>query len=212
MSRQRRTFSTSERAEIWRRWRKGERVADIARALTRTPPAVHYVVKSTGGFAPRPRKRSARWLSAAEREEISRGLSLGLSLRAIARQLERPASTISREVARNRGRSRYRATTADERALEQARRPKRCKLAVAPQLRKCVAEKLARCWSPEQISGWLKRHHPGDMIMQVSHETIYRSSFVQARRVPRNQPVACLRTRRAIRQPRRCGQAERRGP
>jgi IS30 family transposase len=137
------------------------------------------VLEATGGISPPQRRRRRCALTPAEREEISRGLATGESLRVIAARLGRSGSTVCREVNRNGGRNRYRATRADEKAWERARRPKRCLLSVNDRLRDLVAEKLRADWSPEQISGWLKREYPDDEAMYVSHETIYRTLFVQ---------------------------------
>jgi IS30 family transposase len=139
-------------------------------------------------------------LSFAERESISRGLAAGWSLRAIARELGRAPSTISREVARHGGRNRYRAAKADQSAWKSARRPKSCKLAMRLKLRRSVASKLALNWSPEQIAGWLRRRYPGDDDMNISHETIYRSLFIQARGVLKRELIKHLRTQRRFRQ------------
>ena len=138
-------------------------------------------------------------LTLADRGEISRGLAAGQSLRQIARILDRPASTISREVAGHGGRERYRASHADEQAWDSARRPKACLLATSPRLRHLVAGKLAQQWSPEQIAGWLKLRFPGQESLRVSHETIYRSLFIQARGVLKKELKAHLRTRRKMR-------------
>jgi len=192
-------LSPEQKRELWRRWKAGESLSEIGRALGRQAGSIHGVVAANGGYVPAPRRRSARVLSLAEREEISRGLAGGLSVRAIARRSGRAASTISREVARHGGRGRYRAIRSDERAWHRARRPKRCKLAVSLALRELVAAKLALEWSPEQISGWLARTYPGEHALQVSTETIYRSLFIQARGVLRKELTAHLRTRRTMR-------------
>jgi IS30 family transposase len=192
-------LSPEQKRELWRRWKAGESLSEIGRALGRQAGSIHGVVEANGGYAPAPRRRSARVLSLAEREEISRGLAEGLSLRTIARRSRRAASTISREITRHGGRGRYRAVRADERAWQRARRPKRCKLAAAPALRALVAAKLALEWSPEQISGWLARTYPGEHALSVSTETIYRSLFIQARGVLRKELTAHLRTRRTMR-------------
>ena len=192
-------LSPEQKRELWRRWKAGESLSEIGRALGRQAGSIHGVVAANGGYVPAPRRRSARVLSLAEREEISRGLAGGLSVRAIARRSGRAASTISREVARHGGRGRYRAIRSDERAWHRARRPKRCKLAVSPALRELVAAKLALEWSPEQISGWLARTYPGEHALQVSTETIYRSLFIQARGVLRKELTAHLRTPRTMR-------------
>lgn len=154
--RKQRAYSATERRELWRRWREGESQSDIARSLGRKPGSVQGVLVATGGIEPPPRHRAPRALRLEEREEISRRLACGEGVRAIARALRRPPSTVSREVNRNGGPRHYRAAQADKRAWEQARRPKSCKLATPGRLRRIVAAKLAKNWSPEQISGWLR--------------------------------------------------------
>lgn len=186
-------LSAAEKAEVWRRWSLGQTFVEIAAALNRVPASAHYVIAKEGGFGPRLRRRSARHLSFAEREEISRALAGGVSLRQIARRLGRPASTISREVRRHGGRVEYRAEAADAGAYERGCRAKRCKLACWAPLRKAVARKLCLKWSPEQIAGWLKRRYPGRTAMQVSHETIYRSLFIQARGLLKKELLGQLR-------------------
>jgi len=194
-------FTPKQKAELWERWKSGRCVADIARALERrNKSGVYRVLALNGGIAPAPRRRAAAALRLEEREEISRGVAAGRSIRRIAANLGRAASTVSREVGRNGGCSAYRASEADTRAWERAPRPKRCRLAVHPELRWCVAQKLALQWSPKQISGWLKREFAFDQDMQVSHETIYRSLFVQARGVLKKELMAHLRTARQMRQ------------
>lgn len=197
--RRRRNLTSAERAELWHRWKCGQSLSDIARALDRKPGTVHGLISTTGGIAPTVRQRSPRSLSLAEREEISRGIAAGLSARQIAAQLGRPVSTICREVNRNGGRRGYRAADADSRAWARSRRPKTCKLAACPRLQRLVARKLRLDWSPEQISGWLKRTFPDDERMRVSHETIYRSLFVQARGVLKKELMKHLRSRRQMR-------------
>ena len=192
-------LSPEQKRELWMRWKAGESLSEIGRALGRQAGSIHGVVEANGGYVPAPRRRSAQVLSLAEREEISRGLAEGLSLRTIARRSRRATSTISREIARHGGRNRYRAIRADDRAWQRARRPKPCKLARSPRLRDLVAAKLAQEWSPEQISGWLARTYPGEHALQVSTETIYRSLFIQARGVLRKELTAHLRTRRTMR-------------
>ena len=159
-------------------------------------------LSASGGIAPATRKRSAHALRQGEREEISRGLAAGLSVRALAAQLGRAPSTVSREIQRNCGRVAYRAEMAERRAWSEGRRPKLCKLASSGRLRQLVAAKLAQQWSPEQISGWLRRQYPGDIAMSVSHETIYRSLYVQARGVLKKELLAHLRSRRVMRKAR----------
>jgi IS30 family transposase len=201
-------LSPEQKRELWSRWKAGESLSEIGRALGKQPGSIHGVVASNGGYVPAVRRRSPRVLTISEREEISRGLAEGASLRRIAGRLHRAPSSISREVARHGGRHRYRAARAEERAWDRARRPKPCKLAAVPRLCELVAGKLGDDWSPEQISGWLARTYPGEQDLQVSTETIYRSLFVQARGVLRKELTAHLRTRRTMR---RSGQATRSG-
>ena len=165
-------LSAAGKRELWERWRAGESISDIARALQKAPGSIHGTIEATGGFSPPERRRRGCALTPSEREEISRGLAAGESLRAIAVRLGRPASTVCREVNRNGGRRNYRAQKAEERASKRARRPKRCLLAIDDRLRDLVAAKLEADWSPQQISGWLKREYPDDEAMRVSHETI----------------------------------------
>ena len=208
---QRRGFSAGERRELWDRWKTGESVSDIARALHRQPGTIHGALAAHGGIAPPARCRSSRVLSLEEREEISRGLAVGLSIRAIARSLGRSPSTLSREIARNGG-VRYRATAADSRAWAKARRPKLCKLACHPRLRNLVSRKLSKNWSPEQIAAWLTLTYPNNPELQVSHETIYRTLFVQARGALKKELLAHLRSRRVMRQSKRATtEGQRRG-
>jgi IS30 family transposase len=194
-------FTPKQKAELWERWRSGQCVADIARALERrNKSGVYRVLALNGGIAPAPRRRAAAALRLEEREEISRGIAAGQSIRWIAQGLGRSPSTVSREIRRNGGCSAYRASEADTRAWGQALRPKPCRLARHPELRWRVAQKLALQWSPEQVSGWLKRQFPTDQGMQVSYETIYRSLFIQTRGVLKKELMAHLRTTRQMRQ------------
>jgi len=205
-------LSAVGKKELWERWRAGESISDIARALQKPPGSIHGMLEATGGISPPERRRRGCALTPAEREEISRGLATGKPLRAIARRLGRSASTVCREVNRNGGRNRYRATSADEKAWKRARRPKRCLLSVNDRLRDLVAEKLKEDWSPEQISGWLKREYPEDEAMYVSQETIYRTLFVQARGALKRELLAHLRSRRMMRKGRHASTAgQRRG-
>jgi len=199
-----RRWSMSETAqqEIWTRRKRGESFQAIGRVLGCDPASVYWVVRQTGGVPPRARHRAARTVSRQEREEISRGLAGGRSYAAIGRQLRRPTSTISREVGRHGGRARYRAASAEAQAWARARRPKACRLATHARLRALVARRLAACWSPEQIAGWLKRTYPDNPAMQVSHETIYLSLFVQARGALNRHLRQYLRRPRTIRHPR----------
>jgi IS30 family transposase len=208
-----RAISNEERAEIWRRWRGGASYAELARLLTRSAATVWNVLhrKYFSGIRPRPRRRSANQLSASERERISRALATNDSFREIARCLGRPPSTISREVARNGGRRAYRAQNAEKRAASSARRPKPCKLSQHWRLRRLVASKLRRRWSPQQIAAWLKLQHPEDECMQVSHETIYQSLYIQARGVLKAELVKYLRSHRRARRAQNPRKTERRG-
>jgi len=195
-------LSAAEQQEVWQRWRHGESLSAIARALERRPTVVRRIVAATGGWTPRTRHRSPRVLSLAEREEISRGVAAGRSARQIAAQLGRAPSTVCREVARHGGRACYRAATADAQAWQRAARPKSCKLAVVARVRRLVAEKLQLDWSPEQIAAWLRQTYPADARMQVSHETIYRSLFIQARGVLKRELQSHLRSQRTLRRAR----------
>ncbi|MFQ5524599.1 MAG: IS30 family transposase [Acidimicrobiia bacterium] len=196
-----RRFTEAEIAEVWDRRQAGEPTRSIARRLGRNPSSIRRLFEDTGGVRPARRRRAERHLSLREREEISRGVAAGDSVRAIASRLARAPSTVSRELDRNGGRDRYRAHRADREAWARARRPKPCKLAANPQLRKVVEEQLEDRWSPEQISGWLRGAYPSDEGMRVSHETIYLSLFIQGRGALRRELSTHLRTRRANRQP-----------
>jgi IS30 family transposase len=195
-------FSATESAEVWDRWQRGEGLNLIGRVFDRSSGAIFEHLKPHGGIRPPARRRSRRALSLDEREEISRGVAAGVSLRSIAGSLGRAASTVSRELRRNGGQRRYRAAAADSQAWDRALRPKLCKLATHDELRQLVAAKLEQNWSPQQIAGWLKHTYPGDEAHQVSHETIYRSLFVQARGVLKKDLQAHLRSGRAIRRSR----------
>jgi len=195
-------YTAEQRADIWDRWQRGESLNAIGRLFDRPSSSIFKMLVPSGGIRPSPRKRSRLALTLAEREEISRGIVCDLSVRAIAKQLGRSTSTISREINRNGGLKHYRASQADQAAWDRAHRPKPCKLAVNPALRRIVAGKLRCNWSPEQIAGWLKREHPGDERKYVSHETIYKSLFVQARGVLKKELQQYLRTHRAIRRSR----------
>jgi IS30 family transposase len=194
-------LSALQKAELWRRWRDGESLSDISRALAKNPGSIHGVLASNGGIMPRARKRAAGALTREQREEVSRGLAENLTLRAISAHIGVSPSTTGREVARNGGRAQYRAGQADERASKQGLRPKQCLLATRPKMRRLVAAKLASNWSPQQISGWLRRTYPTEELMQLSHETIYRSLFIQARGVLKKELICHLRSRRSM----RCG-------
>jgi transposase, IS30 family len=189
--------------EFWRRWKGGETLRDISAAMHQYENTLFAVVRRHGGIVPRERSRSPRALSLAEREEISRGLCGGLSMREIARNLGRAPSSISREIGRNSAQWwRYRAHVAEQRAWDRALRPKRCHLAENPLLARLVAEKLRQDWSPQQIAGWLAREFSDDKSMRVSHETIYRSLFIQSRGVLKKELTRHLRRRRMVRRSR----------
>ena len=209
VARPRLTFA--ERAEVWRRFKEGEAPSAIARGLARSPQGVLTFIARHGGIAPAPRRRAPRTLQTTERETISRGLAAGCTLRELARALGRAPSTISREVRRHGGPTHYRATDADRRAWQRSRRPKACRLATHPVLRRLVARKLAEAWSPQQISGWLRATYPSDPDRHVSHETIYVSLFSQARGVLKQALQTQLRRSRGVRRPRRTAARERRG-
>jgi IS30 family transposase len=195
-------YSAVQRAEIWDRWQAGESMSSIGRRFDRESSSVFSVIAPTGGIRPATRRRAARALSLGEREEISRGLSAHCSLRRIASLLGRSPSTISREILRNGGPDRYRAARSDHAAWDRALRPKPCKLACRPFLARTVSSKLQRKWSPEQIAGWFKRAYPGEPHNQVSHETIYRSLFIQTRGVLKKELLEHLRAKRTIRRSR----------
>jgi len=197
-----RGFGAAAKAELWDRWQRGESLKAIGRAFDKPSSSIYFQLAPHGGIRPAPRRRSKLALTLVEREEISRGIAAAESARSLARKLGRSPSTVSREISRNGGYDRYRASSADETAWERACRPKRCKLATNPQMREAVVRKLRGNWSPEQIAGWLKSAHPGDEANQVSHETIYRSLFVQARGVLKKELIQHLRSKRTIRRSR----------
>ncbi len=195
-----RIYYTQEQKNLmWDRWQAGDSTHEIAKLFDRGHSSVRGVLAETGGVRPRPRRRSLRSLSLSEREDISRGIVAGFSIRVIATSLGRAPSTVSREIRRNGGRRRYRANKADEAARDRARRPKTCKLVENRALARIVARKLKGLWSPEQIAGWLKYTYPDDENYQVSHETIYRSLFIQARGALKKELLQHLRRTRAMR-------------
>jgi IS30 family transposase len=197
-------FTAQQKADLWERWRNGQSAAAISRALERrNKTGVERIVVLHGGIVPALRRRAVAALRLEEREEISRGIAVGRSLRQIAQGLGRAPSTVSRETRRNGGSHAYRANRADRSAWERALRPKPCRLALHRELRWRVAQKLALQWSPEQISGWLKQEFPTDQDMQISHEAIYRSLFIQTRGVLKKELTAHLRTARRMRRPKR---------
>lgn len=195
-------YTAKQKAEIWDRWQRGESMRSIGRLFDRPSSSIFNQLSPTGGIRPSPRRRSRLALTLSEREEISRGIAGCQSLRAIAAQLRRAPSTISREVNRNGGLKSYRASRADQAAWDRAHRPKPCKLARHPMLKRIVAAKLKKNWSPKQIDGWLKRQYPDNESRHVSHETLYRSLFIQARGVLKKELQQYLRSQRAIRRSR----------
>ena len=195
-------LSASQRIDLWGRWKEGQSLHEIGRAFGKDHVSIQFILAQHGGIVPAARRRSLRTLTLAEREDISRGIACGSSIREIAKGLQRAVSTVSREVARHGGRPLYRASEADQQAWESALRPKRCFLAIHAKLQEIVASKLILDWSPEQISGWLKIQYPEDERMRVSHETIYRSLFIQARGVLKKELIQHLRSQRRIRRSR----------
>jgi IS30 family transposase len=195
-------FTDAEKTLMWNRWQKGDSTRAIARLLDRGHSSVQGVLGKTGGIRPPEKKRSRLALTISEREEISRGIVAGQSFRAIAASLDRAASTVSREVNRSGGRRDYRANQADQAAWQRAHRPKRCKLVQNRALAGIVAKKLQLNWAPEQIAGWLKRTYADDENYRVSHETIYRSLYIQARGALKKELLQHLRRKRAMRRSR----------
>ena len=195
-------LSGDQRADMWKRWKAGQSLHEIGRALGKEHNVIYILLARHGGITPVVRRRSRKALTLVEREDISRGIAGGCSLRIIAQRLNRAFSTVSREVARHGGRAQYRASEADQQAWESALRPKPCLLATHCKLQEIVASKLIQDWSPEQISGWLKQHYPDNKSLRVSHETIYRSLFLQARGALKQELVRHLRSQRRIRRSR----------
>lgn len=195
-------YTESQKAIMWERWRKGESLQRIAELFDRNHSSIQRILAETGGIEPAQRCRSRLALTLAEREEISRSVATGQSIRSVATRLGRAPSTISREIMRNGGRECYRASQADQAAWDRGHRPKTCRLAENRTLAHIVADKLQLLWSPEQIAGWLKRAYPYDEAFQVSHETIYRSLFIQARGALKKELLQHLRRTRVMRRSR----------
>ncbi len=195
-------YTEAQKAVMWERWQRGDSLHAIARLFDRGHSSVQRILAETGGIRPPRRRRSSLALTLAEREEISRGVVTKRSMRSIAASLSRSPSTISRELHRNGGQRRYRAGQADQAARDRAFRPKRCKLVQNRALARLVASKLRQFWSPEQIAGWLKHTYPDDENFQVSHETIYRTLFIQARGALKKELLHYLRSQRAMRRSR----------
>jgi IS30 family transposase len=195
-------YTESQKALMWERWEKGDSLQQIAQLFDRNHSSVQGILVQTGGIRPAQRHRSRLALTLAEREEISRAVAAGHSIRSIAALLGRAPSSISREIQRNGGQECYRASQADQAAWDKAQRPKPCKLVKNRSLASVVAGKLQSQWSPEQIAGWLKRTYPDDETQQVSHETIYRSLFIQARGALKKELLQHLRRTRVMRRSR----------
>lgn len=194
-------YTESQKAVMWDRWQKGDSLEQIAQLFDRHHSSIQRILAEYGGIRPAPRSRSRLALTLAEREEISRAVAAGHSLRSIATSIGRAPSTISREIRRNGGRRSYRAHQADQAAWDRARRPKICKLAQKRALAYLVGSKLQLAWSPEQIAGWLKRTY-SDKDFHVSHETIYRTLFIQAHGALKKELLQHLRRTRAMRRSR----------
>lgn len=192
-------LTDQQKNEIWDRWQCGESLKSIGRVLDKPSSSIYFQLARTGGIRPLPRKRSRLALTLSEREEISRGIAMQQSMRSIAILLGRSPSTVSRELKRNGGTRHYRATQADTMAWDRAHRPKPCKLVLNPRLRQMVIRKLQSKWSPQQIAGWLKTTYPHNEMHQVSHETLYRSLFIQARGALKKELQQSLRRQRSIR-------------
>ena len=206
--RARRGYTVADLDEVWVRWKRGESLKAIGRVFGKEGSSVYGQIAPYGGIRPQTRCRSKRALTLAEREEISRGIAAKQSMRSIARSLDRSTSTVSREISRNGGYDKYRALEADAQAWERACRRKPCRLVSNPDLCELVEEKLREDWAPKQIAGWLKREYPDDESLHVSHETIYRSLFIQARGALKKELTQHLRTKRTIR---RSAKASRKG-
>jgi IS30 family transposase len=195
-------YTETDKALMWDRWKKGDSLQVIAQLFDRNHGSVAGILVQSGGIRPAKRARSPITLTLAEREEISRGLVTGQSIRSIAASLGRSPSTVSREINRNGGQRSYRANKADQVAWDRAHRPKTCKLVQNRKLARIVAEKLKRLWAPVQIAGWLKQTYPDDEHQQVSHETIYRSLYIQARGALKKELLQHLRRTRVMRRSR----------
>ncbi len=200
--RQRTFYTDKQKSEMWDRWECGESLSSIGRSFNRASSSIYPLLARTGGIRPPERVRSRLALNLREREEISRGLITKMSLRSIAQSLQRSTSTISREVKRNGGAKNYRAASSDAAAWDRSHRPKPCKLVGNDYLCRAISTKLTRKWSPQQIAGWLMRKHPDEEHNRVSHETIYRSLFIQTRGVLKKELQKHLRTTRSIRRSR----------
>ena len=189
-----------QKEEVWILWKKGKSISEIGRAVEKPPGSVFTFLKLYGGIEPRERYRSKRVLSLFEREEISRGIAASLSIYTIAKKLKRAPSTVYREINRNGGLKKYRAVKADERAWAKSKRPKMSYLAKNDLLRNLIEQKILEKWSPEQIDGWLKKTFPDNKKMNISHETIYKSLFIQTKGIFKKELTRQLRSKRVMRQ------------
>ena len=192
-------YTDEQKSLMWDRWKKGDSLHDISRLFDRGHSSIQRIFLETGGIRPPKRTRSKLSLTLTEREEIPRGIAAQLSIRSIASQLNRPPSTVYREINRNGGYHHYRAAKAEQAAWDRARRPKLCKLICKKPLSRIVAKKLRLQWSPQQIAGWLKRENPADEGCRVSHETIYRTLYIQTRGALKRELLQCLRSKRVMR-------------
>ena len=206
-----RTFTAKEKEFIFDAWKRGVGFSDIANIMRSKPGTIFTILRDTGGIKPKPRKPSPHHLTLSEREEIRAGLSAKKSIRAIARSLNRSPSTISREIQRNRGRRYYKAVDANNRAKRMSKRPKQCLLDENSELKNLVLQKLELKWSPEQISGWLKKMRPYRASMQISAETIYKTLYYRTRLVLHHTLVKHLRRSHSLRQSKRHSRKGERG-
>ena len=210
MARQGKRIPDSVRREIIRLAAAGLSSREVAGRVDVSFQSVCRVLRPFGGVHRAERwERSAARLSLDDRVDIQLGVGRGESFRLIAASIGRAPSTVCREVAANGGRAGYRALKADRRARSEARRPKTPKLAANPALQDRVVAELRKLWSPQQISRRLRAEFGDDPAMTVSHETIYKSLYVQGRGELRRELTRCLRSGRAVRKPR--GRLEQRG-
>lgn len=195
-----RNFTEHQQNAIWSLWSQGKSLSEIGRQLNKHAGSIFCFLQKYGGIKPTKPTRSKRALTLLEREEISRGLSANLSIRHIAKSLNRSPSTISREIKRNGGITKYRAISADKQTWIRAKRPKKSKLQINIGLNGIITDKLSSKWSPEQISGYLKHTYPDDPTMHISHESIYKTLYVQSRGHLKKELLKHLRTQRVMRQ------------
>ena len=195
-----RSFTEHQQNAIWSLWSQGKSLSEIGRQLNKHAGSIFCFLQKSGGIKPVRPIRSKRALTLFEREEISRGLSANLSIRGIAQSLNRSPSTISREIKRNGGITKYRAISADRQTWIRAKRPKKSKLQSNIALNDIITDKLSNKWSPEQISGYLKRTYPTDTHMHISHESIYKTLYIQSRGHLKKELLKHLRTQRVMRQ------------